>query len=334
MGVAESSHGLAVLRLLADGERHSGQQLAASLGISRAAVWKQVQTLRRLGLETMAVRGAGYRLERPIELLTRSVIEGFLSATARRQLERLELFTVLESTNTFLLSGSRPATRKVAVCLAEMQSAGRGRRGRAWLAPLGGGLCLSIAAVFATQPEDLAALGLAAGVIARRVVVASTGLPVQLKWPNDLLVHDRKLGGILVELSAESHGPCFVVIGVGINVSAVPRLHPGDGAWIPGAIDLAAASGAAPPSRNRLAADLIEAYTGLLADYETRGFAGYHAEFTDGDYLCGRRIAAEGARGTTEGCAMGVGLDGALLIETANGVARIVAGDVSVRPSA
>ncbi len=222
---------------------------------------------------------------------------------------------------------------KLAVCLAEFQSGGRGRRGRSWLAPLGGGLCLSTSWVFAAQPDDLAALGLAAGVVARRVLARETGLPIRIKWPNDLLVVNRKLGGILVEISAESHGPCFVVIGIGINVSATPKLPKVAGSWAGGAIDLAAVLGEAPPSRNALAAGLIDGLAQLLEGYATSGFAAYHAEFADADYLYGRCVDVDGAGVGISGRAMGIGPDGVLLVEAGDGVAKVVAGDISVRPS-
>jgi BirA family biotin operon repressor/biotin-[acetyl-CoA-carboxylase] ligase len=325
---------LAVLRLIADGERHSGETLAATLGVSRAAVWKQLESLRRSGLEIDAVRGAGYRLARPLELLDAAAIRASLSEHTRPRIERLALFATIDSTNTCLLAGRPPAPGTLAVCLAEVQRAGRGRRGRAWIAPLGAGLCLSVAWVFETQPADLPALGLAVGVVARRVLVDSTGLRIQLKWPNDLLVDDRKLGGILVELAAESHGPCFVVIGIGINVTAAPELSGWTSGSNLGAVDLAAALHGEPPSRNRLAAGLIDGLAELLAGFGEDGFARYHAAFVEADYLAGRRVVAEGARAGIEGRAIGIGADGTLLIETAHGVSKVVAGEVSVRPGA
>jgi BirA family biotin operon repressor/biotin-[acetyl-CoA-carboxylase] ligase len=325
--------GFAVLPLLADGVRHSGEQLASRLGISRAAVWKQVRRLEGLGVEVSAIRGAGYRLSRAIELLDQDAITGSISASTRASVERLEIFMAVESTNSFLFTGPRPAPGRLAVCLAEFQSGGRGRRGRQWFTPLGRGLCLSVAWVFTVPPEDLAALGLAAGVVARRVLSRHTGLPIRIKWPNDLLVFDRKLGGVLVELSAESHGPCYVVIGIGINVSATPALPNLAGSWAGGATDLAAASGCEPPSRNALAASLIDGLAELLEGYPGSGFADYHTEFADADYLYGRRVDVEGAAGVVSGRAMGIGPDGVLLLEAGDGVAKIISGDISVRPS-
>lgn len=317
-----------MLRLLADGELHSGEALAAALGVSRAAVWKQVKGLARVDLRVDAVRGKGYRLGRPVDLLDASEISARLSAPARRALERLDVLEEVESTNSFLLARPKPAPGKLRVCLAEFQSGGRGRRGRAWLAPFGRGLCLSVGWQFETQPPDLAALGLAAGVVARRALSDLLILPIQIKWPNDLLFEGKKLGGILVELAAESHGPCHAVVGIGLNVSATPELAGSPGAWLGGAVDLATATGAQLPSRNALAAVLIEALGGMLQDYADDGFSDYHAELAGSDYLQGRQVDADGVRGT----AVGIAADGMLLVETETGVRKILAGDVSVRP--
>jgi BirA family biotin operon repressor/biotin-[acetyl-CoA-carboxylase] ligase len=179
------------LGLLADGANHSGEQIAVQLGISRAAVWKQIQKLRQLGVQIEAVRGSGYCLTQPIELLDRQRILHEIGDAARARLERLDVVTVIDSTNSALLTGPRPVPGKLWACLAEYQRGGRGRRGRAWLAPLGRGLCMSVAWTFAGQPGDFAALGLAAGVAVRRALLAQTGLPIRIKWPNDLLVADR-----------------------------------------------------------------------------------------------------------------------------------------------
>lgn len=319
---------LAVLRLLADGECHSGEALAAELGITRAAIWKQIRGLEQLDLCVESVRGKGYRLLRPMEMLDAREISTALDGSTHRVIGRLDVLEQVDSTNSFLLAGPKPAPGELRVCLAEHQSGGRGRRGRTWLAPFGRGLCLSVDWLFASPPRDLAALALAAGVAARRALIGLTGIPVQIKWPNDLLVEGRKLGGVLVEVAAESHGPCHAVVGIGINVSAAPDLTGSDGAWAGGVIDLAAAIGEPTPSRNAIAAALITAFADLLQGYLASGFSAYQGELADADFLQGRRVCADGRHGT----AIGVDADGALLLESRTGVCRILAGDVTVRP--
>jgi BirA family biotin operon repressor/biotin-[acetyl-CoA-carboxylase] ligase len=218
------------------------------------------------------------------------------------------------------------------VCIAEYQHAGRGRRGRRWTAPLGGGLCLSAAWQFADTPADLAALTLAVGVIARRALAAVAGVDVSLKWPNDLAIDERKLGGVLLELRAEAQGGCHVVAGVGINVALSPESLPTLSDWPRGAIDLATAMDREPPTRTALAASLIDGLAELFAGYAASGFAPYRADWRAADFLRGRSVTLYDVAGTVNGTALGIEADGALVIETADGTRRrVVSGDVTVR---
>lgn len=324
--------GLPVLRLLADGERHSGTALANALGMSRAAVWKQVKRLEALGLDVDVKRGAGYRIQPPFDLLDAGAIRSALKPVTQARLEPLDVMTQVDSTNTWLFGQDRAPAGRLAACLAEYQSGGRGRRGRVWLTPPGRGLCLSIALTYATQPRGLESMGLAAGAVARNVLRAHTGLDISVKWPNDLIVADRKLGGILVELSAEGHGACFVVIGIGINVTAVPALgesRAATDALRP--IDLGTALVDRPPPRNILAASLIDAFAAMLDDYPVTGFAAHRSVFDDADYLYGRPVTVESSTGPIDGRAVGIGDDGRLRVDCNGQIHEIVAGDVSVR---
>ena len=208
-----------LLRVLADGEPHSGEELARTFGVTRAAVWKQIAKLERWGLSVAATPGLGYRLDRPLDLLDAESLRSSLPAAVAARIARLEVFTEIGSTNRYLLELPNPAPDRLDVCIAEFQSEGRGRRGRRWSAPLGSGLCLSVAWQFADAPRELAALTLAVGVAVRRALARACGIEIALKWPNDLVWEDRKLGGILLELTAEAHGGCHVVAGVGLNVA-------------------------------------------------------------------------------------------------------------------
>ena len=320
-----------LLRALADGEPHSGEDLAREFGVTRAAVWKQVAHLAEWGLEVEALAGVGYRLARRVELLDAAALRAALSARAAGRVGRLEVFTELGSTNRELLERAAPKREVLDVCIAEYQTAGRGRRGRRWSTPLGAGLCLSAAWQFADTPPGLSALTLALGVVVRRAVAAVTNVDVALKWPNDLVWDERKLGGILLELTAEAQGGCHVVAGIGLNVDLPPKLLRTLSDWPRGAVDLATATGV-PPSRTALAAALIGELAELFAGYATDGFQPYRADWRAADFLRGRRVTLDDADGTVSGTALGIQADGALLIETANGARRrVTAGDVSVR---
>jgi BirA family biotin operon repressor/biotin-[acetyl-CoA-carboxylase] ligase len=322
----------ALLRRLADGGAHSGAAIARELGVTRAAIWKQVARLKTWGLDVHATPGRGYRLERPIDLLDGAKLAAAARGKLRTRVRRIEVFTELPSTNGYLREAARPEPGRLDVCLAEFQTAGRGRRGRKWHAPLGAGLCLSAGWQFAETPPELAALTLALGVAVRRVVADLTGEAIELKWPNDLVHDDRKLGGILVEMSAEAQGGCHVVAGLGINVAVPAALLPTLSDWEHGATDLTQVTGGAPPARTELALGLIEAFADVFAAYGATGFAAYRDEWRRADYLKGRTVKLEDASGPMLATAAGIESDGALLVVTAGGSRRrVISGDVSVR---
>ena len=207
-----------LLRLLADGTLHSGEELAAALSISRAAVWKRLQQLESWGIACEARPGSGYRLEAPIDLLDAAQIRESLPQAARATLRNLEVHESLESTSDRLLAITDLPPGRFDACLAEFQSAGRGRRGRHWVAPFASGLCLSVNWSYRDAPATLGALSLAAGVAALRALGRLGFARLSLKWPNDILCGDAKLGGILIDLRGEAAGPAYVVVGIGINV--------------------------------------------------------------------------------------------------------------------
>jgi BirA family biotin operon repressor/biotin-[acetyl-CoA-carboxylase] ligase len=270
-------------------------------------------------------------LSASLEFLSGAAILSELDPVVERGLARLEIHDEIDSTNQALLDDDAPVAGKLTVCLAEYQSAGRGRRGKMWVAPSGGSLCLSAGWLYDRVPRNLAALALAAGVVIRRALHEATGVTAQLKWPNDLVVDDKKLGGVLVELRSRSNDNCYVVIGVGINVRIEPAALEDIAGWSDGAIDLFTATGGCSPSRNILAARLIEEVSLLLPGYRDSGFPLYHAEFLGVDFLRGRQVSIDGATPPVSGTAAGVDETGALLVNTGDRVERIVAGDVSVR---
>ena len=322
-----------LLAALADGQAHSGEDLARAFGVTRAAVWKQIAKLADWGLAVDAVPGVGYQLRPGVDLLDAGALRSALAPKAAARLATLDVFTELESTNRYLLAAPPPAPGMLRACIAEFQTAGRGRRGRRWSAPLGAGLCLSVCWQFAAAPAELSALTLAVGVVVRRALARVAGVEIALKWPNDLVWDERKLGGILLELTAEGQGGCHVVAGIGINVALPPELLPSLSDWPAGAVDLATACAprAAPP-RAALASALIEELTELFASYAETGFHAYRDDWRVADFLRGRTVRLDEAAGYVTGTALGIEADGALLIETALGSRRrVIAGDVSVR---
>lgn len=322
-----------LLGLLADGAFHSGAVLGRELGCSRAAVWKQIGVLRTLGLELESSRGQGYRLRQPLDLLDRGQVASLLDPATHRALAALDLRFTVDSTSSRLLAAPAPAADEMLACAAEYQTGGRGRRGRRWLSPLGSGICLSVSWRFDSAPRDLSALGLAVGVASLEALEAEGARGVALKWPNDLVADGGKLGGILVDVVGESGGPLKVVAGLGINVRLPSGL----------AGEVRAEAGVMPPkaladvvpgravSRNRLLARLLGALHATLRQFGQDGFGPFADRWRRHDFLHGRPVTVTGAGGPAAGIARGIAADGALLVESAGGLATVYAGDVTLR---
>ena len=318
-----------LLRLLADGALHSGEELAAALSISRAAVWKRLQQLEEWDIAFEATPGSGYRLESPLDLLDAAAIQARLPAAARECLRNLEVHASLESTNDRLLAVNDLPAGRFDACLAEFQSAGRGRRGRRWVAPFASGLCLSVNWNYRDAPATLSALSLAAGVAARRAL-RRLGFPgLSLKWPNDIVHADGKVGGILIDLRGEAAGPAYFVVGIGINIRLPAKVREGLRAEGVEALDLASIGQA--PKRNEAAAVLIAELTTALLEFGGRGMAAFVDEWQEADALAGRAVRVLQGSRHLDGLARGVDGDGALMLETGGVRRRILSGEVSVR---
>lgn len=321
-----------LLAVLADGAFHSGERIAKRTKVSRSAVWKQIVSLRDLGLEVHAVTHQGYRLPRPVQLYDAKKISAALSAATARQLETIETLLEVDSTNRFLTDAAGPEAGQAKACVAELQSAGRGRRGRSWIAPFGGSLCLSLAWQFAETPPELSALSLAVGVALVKALERFGAAGVQLKWPNDLLWKDRKLGGILLEMKSESAGPARVVIGIGLNVliPAPLRLEMAEKQAVLVA-DLHEILREKMPDRNAIVAAFIDELVILLQQFEREGFEPFREQWLKLDALAGEEVKLMLAQQSVQGTARGVAEDGALLLEVDGVVHRCVSGEVSVR---
>ena len=326
-----------LVRRLADGRCHSGEALAAELGVTRAAVSKQVRALAAWGLEVDSVPRRGHRLAQPLDLLSAERVRAALRPATAARLRRLEVHDEIDSTNARLLAITDLPAGRFDACLAEFQTAGRGRLGRGWLAPFGSGLCLSWSWLFREAPAGLASLSLAVGVAAVRALAACGVHGVRLKWPNDLLVGEGKLGGILCELRAEAAGPAYVVVGLGLNVAlpATARARIATASAAAGGLEPAAlADRGPPPSRDRLAAALLGALGAMVDEFEAHGFTPFHGEWSSADALAGRGVRVIAHRTERAGIARGIAPDGALLLEIDGRAERVTSGEVSLRIAA
>jgi BirA family biotin operon repressor/biotin-[acetyl-CoA-carboxylase] ligase len=318
-----------LLPMLADGEFRSGQDLADALGVSRTAVWKQLNKLSgESGLEIESVKGRGYRIHGGVDLLDASTVSGGLNARAGDLLSRLLVLESVDSTNAEIMREAERGARAGLVCSAEQQTAGRGRRGRQWISPFAGNLYVSLLWEFSQGAAALEGMSLAVGVAVSRALRACGVPPVQLKWPNDVLHDGGKLGGILLEMTGDAAGACQVVVGVGLNVrmptSAAAAI---DQAWT----DIAKICGAQRPGRNELLAAMLNELLPLVADFEATGFGPWRDEWQALDAFAGETVVLDSGARKISGVARGVDPRGALQLETGTGVQSVYGGEISLR---
>ena len=317
-----------LIELLADGHFHSGEWLGRQLGISRAAVWKQIRTFSEFELDVHAVPGQGYRLSSAFEPLDAELIRQPLSALVNTRLGQLEVLCEIDSTSDYLKrTKSEYKTSVLRACLAEWQSAGRGRRGRRWISPYGANLYLSLATQISKTTLQSGGLSLAAAVALLRALQVCGIENLGVKWPNDVLYKGRKLAGILVDLSGESGGPFNVVVGIGINLkipeSAARAI---DQPWA----DLSQSG--VKVDRNHLAGLILEELVRATDSFEEKGLQVFIQEWNQFDLITGRVVELHQDTETKiTGIARGIDASGALLIEKNGVTSRYDAGEVSVR---
>lgn len=322
---------LLLIHALQDGEVVSGEALGGLLGISRAGAWKQLQKLEALGLHIERVRGVGYRIPGGLELLSEPEINSHLSALFQSS-ERIPvlLHGVVDSTNRMAvrhLESAAGGSGWGCFHVAECQTAGKGRRGRAWVSPYGSSVYLSVPWRFDGGVAAVAGLSLAVGVAVRRAIFQVTGVEVQLKWPNDLLVEGRKLGGILIELVGDPSDSCRAVVGVGVNVrTPAVCAEQIEQPW-------ANLDAVAPFSvrRNALIAEMIHELQLLLESYGPGSFESYRREWMDADAFTGSTVTLSTPNQSITGVARGVDATGALLLERDGILEAFSGGELSLR---
>lgn len=303
---------------LADGHDHDRRELAGQLGISPAALDQRMRTLRGMGLPVSNTKGGSYRIERPVELLDAERIAEGLDREVS-----IEVTGAVDSTNARLGAGGR-SIRHAHALIAEAQTAGRGRRGRNWRSPPGG-IYLSLGWHFDRGPGGLAALSLVVGMAAATALRDMLTINAMVKWPNDLFLDGRKLGGCLVELGGAAHGPCQAVIGVGVNMH-LPADIPLDQPWT--------SLGEHCPNvvRNRLLTCLINELARHLREFDAAGFESFATRWHRLDALKDRRLRIIADNGETlAGHGQGVDAEGRLLVRTQHRLQSFHAGEVSVR---
>jgi len=282
-----------------------------------------------LGIDIIALNAKGYRLNTSLELLDHQVIMQALSVNALAVLQRLELHDQIDSTSRYLshLAHTHPEEGGV-FCIAEQQTEGRGRRGRPWISPFARNIYMSLLWRFDEGPASLSGLSLVIGVAVIRALKQQGIEEVGLKWPNDIYWQHKKLGGILLEVSGESTGPCSAVIGVGLNVDmSIDEAEAIDQEWT----DVRRIIGkTAQFSRTQLVASMMNTIVEVTANYTQTRFTEYIAEWRQYDCMQGRKVDVFIGNKTVTGVVQGIGDDGLLLLQTESGtIQRYASGEVS-----
>lgn len=315
-----------ILHQLADGQFHSGEALAKQFGVTRATIWNAIRHAESLGIEVFSVRGRGYKLPYAIALLDK---EKVLQAIGiEREWFHLEVLDEVVSTNTYLMKAATNGAPHVSCAVAHIQTGGRGRRGRTWVSHLGASLTFSLLWRFDCGAAALSGLSLAVGIALIRALRELDIDTAQLKWPNDVLVDNQKLAGILIDLQGDMDGPSAAVIGVGINVDLPKQVleridQP--------AIDIKHVS-LVNIEQSQLLGTVLKHLADVLRHFEQHGFIGlrdewlsYHAYHNQSV----RMLLPDGR--DVEGKVIAVAEDGILLVETALGLQRFSAGEISLR---
>ena len=315
-----NEQGNKLLKLLADGEFHSGEKIGELLGVSRTSVNNYIKALQEIGLDIYKVPGRGYQSASVIDLLNKERICE-LSGNPLVKVEQ-----ILDSTNQWLLD-EIPNIQNGQTCIAEYQLAGRGRRGRTWVSPFASHLYFSYYWRFDSGIEKLSGLSLLVGIATVNALEKIGIQGVSLKWPNDIYYQGKKLAGILIELNAQANEACHTVIGIGINVRMPPeQAKLIDQPWV----DLTSLS-SEKIDRNLLSATLISELQTLLPEYEKKGLKPHLARWMDLDCFINKPVNVLLAEQNRAGICRGIDDSGALLLEVDGNIETYIGGEVSLR---
>lgn len=316
-----------VLEILADGLFHSGEEIGETLGLTRAAIWKHIQSLQEEGLEIYSVRGRGYCLEQNIELLNSQLISQHLSKHALHELAHVNVLFDVDSTNSFLLRRLEKGSVHGEVVVSEYQSTGRGRRDSQWFSPRGAGLYFSIGWRFNEVLADMHCLSLSIGVAIVRALNQLGFNGVGLKWPNDIYFGLEKLGGVLVETRMENAAYAEVVVGVGINISLPSKIKQ---SIEQATCDLISINKEIPP-RNKLIATLIDEITLTLKTFQSKGFQNDIEQWRKLDVAKEKKVMLQLDNQSNIGRVLGIEDNGMLKLSVNGVIKKFMSGQISFK---
>lgn len=319
----EISIPLQLVDILSDAQLHSGEQLGDKLGMTRAAINKHIKTLRSWGLNIQTVTGKGYKLPYQMNLLNRETI--------KKQIDDVNIIVepVIDSTNQYMLERI-PNLKSGDTCLAEYQSAGRGRRGRQWISPFGCNLYLSMYWKLEQGPAAAIGLSLVVGIVIAETLNKLGSNKVKVKWPNDLYMNDKKLAGILVELTGKTGDAAHIIIGIGINIGMDKNnvednkaINQSWASLIDEVNDI---------ERNELSVNIIQTLRTALVLFEKAGLKPFIERWFKLDNFFNRKIKLLIGNDIVVGVERGINEQGALLLQKENGeIVPYIGGEISLR---
>ena len=312
---------------LADGQFHSGQDLADELGVSRTAINKHMNNLERFYLDIFRVHGKGYRLAQPLQLLAPATIKGALPVNSAPVYVKHITSSTHDDLSILLKNAPNQRMTAGTCVIAEMQTHGRGRRGRSWLSPFGSNLYASFYWPLPNGLNSALGLSVAMGLGLAQLLQAAGVDEVSVKWPNDVYVQGKKIAGILVELEGESTGMGHAFIGIGLNLSMPERLR----ATIGQPFTDVQRHLLEPLDRNQWAVDLINHIRTMLITFEQQGLENLTEEWRRLDYFYNQPIRVLLGQHEQQGIGQGIDSHGALLVRQGNGLKRYFGGEISIR---
>lgn len=318
----------AILELLKHniGQYISGEELSRTLHVSRTAIWKHIRALKQSGYNIEAHSRLGYTLRQTTDRLLPGEIKAQLTSSVLGT--EIHYFDEVDSTNNEAKKLAVNGCPEGTIVVSEAQATGRGRLARGWFSPFGKGIWLSVVLRPPFLPMDAAKCTLMAAVGVNRAINKLTGVGCGIKWPNDILWQGRKLVGILTEMSAEMDAINYVVIGMGINVNIDE--FPEDIAAIATSLSMAVGQ---PVSRLKLLTAILSELENIYLQVKKSGFAPVLAAWREESITLGQQVKVCGFENSFTGIAMDIDPDGALLVKTTQGIERVLAGDVSIRPA-
>lgn len=321
-----------LIKRLSDGKFHSGADLGVDLGVSRAAISKAMKKINALGLEVHSVKGKGYRMESAVSLLDADQIRNEVSRKSASKIQDLQILNSIDSTNSYAMRCIQedllsPEPGKYTVTLAEQQTSGKGRRGRHWVSPFAQNVYFTMVRLVDTGVIKTEGLSLVIGLAVVRALKSLGVGDLAVKWPNDVLSENKKLAGILLEVSGDVTAVCHLLIGVGINSRCRPEdMEDVSQPWT----DIYQVTGK-HFDRNILAARTLTHIMQAMDELETHGFRNFQEEWQQVDVMMGKQVELISGTNSQFGVARGISEQGALLFEDATGVRAVSGGEISLR---